>query len=64
MDSTLITYSRRQDASQEAEFSSLASVYRFVLDCHAKKEAAPESRPNDAKERSVHDSRASTNCTG
>ncbi len=58
-----ITYSTRPDATPETELSALAAVYRFVLDCHAKKEAAPESRPEDEKERSVHDSLASTNCT-
>ena len=28
----------------------LANVYRFVLNCHAQKEAAPESRPGAGKE--------------
>jgi hypothetical protein len=43
-------------ATPEAEVSALANVYRFVLDCHAKKEAAPESRP-DAAKGPKHDSR-------
>ena len=59
-----INYAPRPDATPEAELSALASVYRFVLDARAKKEAAPESRPKDEKERSVHDSLASTNYTG
>ncbi len=45
-----ITYSRRQDASQEAELSALAAVYRFILDSRKQKEAAPESRPDAGKE--------------
>jgi hypothetical protein len=45
-----ISYSARPDATPEAELSTLVNVYKFVLDCHAKKEAAPESRPDDAKE--------------
>ncbi len=44
-----ITYSRRQDASQEAELSALAAVYRFILDSRKQKEAAPESRPEDER---------------
>jgi hypothetical protein len=49
MTSPRITYAPRPDATLEAELSALANVYRFVLDCHAKKEAAPESRPDDAR---------------
>ena len=49
MDRPSITYALRTDTTQEAEISTLANVYRFVLDCHAKKEAAPESRPDDAR---------------
>jgi hypothetical protein len=44
-----ITYVARLDATPKTELDMLASVYRFVLDCHAKKEAAPESRPDDAR---------------
>jgi hypothetical protein len=47
-----IHYTQRPDATPEAELGALASVYRFVLDCHAKKEAAPESRPEDPERRS------------
>jgi hypothetical protein len=38
----------RPDASSDAEVSVLSNVYKFMRDCHAKKEAAtsPESRPN------------------
>ncbi len=59
-----ITYSMRPDASQEAELSALAAVYRFVLDSRRMKKAAPDRRPNDEKERSMNDSLASTNSTG
>ncbi len=41
-----ITYSPRPDTTPEAERTALASVYKHVL---AKKKAAPESRPDDAK---------------
>jgi hypothetical protein len=49
MNSARIVYRPREDASAEAELSALVNVYRFVLDCRAKKEAAPESRPDDAR---------------
>lgn len=50
MSSPQITYAPRNDASPEA--AVLAHVYKFVLDCHAKKEAAtsPVSRPDAGKE--------------
>jgi len=44
-----IAYAPRPDATPEAEIATLAAVYRFVLDSRAKKEAAPESRPDDAR---------------
>jgi hypothetical protein len=50
MRSTHISYTTRLDTSQEAEATALCAVYKFVLDCHAKKEAAPENRPDAAKE--------------
>jgi hypothetical protein len=54
MTSPRIIYTPRSDATPEAELSTLANVYKFVLDCHAKQEAAPDSRPDDA-ERSLND---------
>jgi hypothetical protein len=57
-----VSYEPRRDTTPEAELNVLAVIYRFVLDCHAKKEAAPESRPDDAKG-SKHDSRQQ-HCTG
>jgi hypothetical protein len=56
-----IRYAQRPDATLEAELSALASAYRFVLDCHAKKEAAPESRPEDA--RKDQDAGTQAHCT-
>ncbi len=50
MSSPHITYATRPDSTPEGEMNALANVYRFILDCHAKKEAAPASRPDDAKE--------------
>ena len=49
MSSPRITYTLRNDTSAEVEAAALSSVYRFVLDCHTQKEAAPESRPEDAE---------------
>jgi hypothetical protein len=49
-----ISYTARPDATPKAELGALASAYRFVLDCHAKKEAAAVSRPDDA-ERNLDD---------
>ena len=52
MNSPRITYTSRPDATPEAELNVLANVYRFILDCHAKKMAAePAPEPascNDA----------------
>jgi hypothetical protein len=47
-----ITYSVRSGTSPEMELSTLANIYRFILGCHAKKKAAPESRPEDPERRS------------
>jgi len=44
-----IIYTPRLDATPEAELSALVNVYKFILESHAKKEAAPESRPDDAR---------------
>ena len=47
-----IRYVRRADVTPEAEPSTLANVYRFIIECHAKKEAATENRPEDPERRS------------
>jgi len=57
-----ICYTPRSDSVREAETSTLATVYKFALDCRAKKEAAPERRPDDAR-KDVQDAGTSTNST-
>jgi hypothetical protein len=45
-----ILYSPRGDASSEEELNVLATAYKFVLDCHVKKEAARSAAStNEAK---------------
>jgi hypothetical protein len=51
-----VHYIARPDATPERELEALAAVYRFVLDCHKKrKEAAPASRADGAKEKNSDD---------
>jgi hypothetical protein len=57
MSSAHITYSQRPEASAKNEFTALANVYKFVLDCHAKKEATRPGSPDDAKEKIRNGSR-------
>ena len=46
---TKIAYSPRLDPTPESELNALASIYKFILDCHAKKEGRPTtSGPDDA----------------
>jgi hypothetical protein len=40
-----ITYTPRPDATPEGELNTLATVYRFILDCKAEREVV---RPDDA----------------
>jgi hypothetical protein len=49
--SVAISYAVRPDVAPEAERSTLANVYKFVLDCRTSKGTAtsPVSRPVDAK---------------
>jgi len=62
VDKPAIAYTTpRTDATPETELSTLASIYRFVLHCHKRKEAAPESRPDDA--RKDQDAGTNSNCT-
>jgi hypothetical protein len=35
-----VTYTPRSDTSTELEAAALATVYRYILDCHAKKKVA------------------------
>jgi hypothetical protein len=48
VNSPRIIYTSRPDATPEAELNVLANVYRFILDCHAKKIAAEPDSCNDA----------------
>lgn len=59
-----VIYSPRSDATPGAELTALAVVYKFVLDCHAKKRGRlpDKSGPDDAKG-SVND-RAKDKYTG
>ncbi len=59
MDKPAITYAAHPDATSEAEISALANIYKFILDCRAKKEAAgPRQAGNLEDEKgSMHDSR-------
>jgi hypothetical protein len=47
-----IAYAQRPDALPQAELSTLAAVYRLVLDCHTKKEATRPGSPDDPERRS------------
>jgi hypothetical protein len=47
MDSPRMTYTPHPDTPPEAELDALATVYKFILDCHAKKKAAePAPEPD------------------
>ena len=51
MGSVSTTYTRRPAAAVETEAQALAAVYRFILDCHAKKKAdAGPTGDDDTKE--------------
>jgi hypothetical protein len=54
MSSLRITYTSHSDTSHDAETVVLANIYKLVLD-RASKEAAPESRPDDAMKGSKND---------
>jgi hypothetical protein len=49
MNSPRITYIQRPDATPEAESNALANVYRFILDCHAKKMAVDPTPEPDGR---------------
>jgi hypothetical protein len=55
-----LVYTSRTDATAQNELAALHNVYRFVLERHAKKNAAGVTSTNgdDAKERSKDDSSA------
>lgn len=51
MSNPTITYASLPDTTPEAELSALSAVYKFILDCHAKKDAVAMTSSNgdDAK---------------
>jgi len=44
-----IVYSAHPDVTPETEAAALATIYRFILDCHARKKKAARSNGYDAK---------------
>jgi len=40
----------RSDATAEGELAALKNIYRYIIDCHVKKEATRPGSPDDAKE--------------
>ena len=52
MNSTRISYTQRSDATSEDEVAALRNIYRFIIDCHAEKEATRPGSPEDMKGRS------------
>jgi hypothetical protein len=47
VDSTRILYTPRPGATPEGEVAVLASVYRFLLECHAKRKGGPAAAPDN-----------------
>jgi hypothetical protein len=52
--SRLTHWQRPGEISPGAELDALAAVYRFILDCRAKKEGGPTTAPDDAKKESKY----------
>jgi hypothetical protein len=50
-----IIYTPRPEVTSETEATVLAAVYRFVLDCHAKKKGSVPNTADDAKEKNKDD---------
>ena len=56
MSAPRVTYVPRPNSTQEEELNALASVYRLILDCRAKKNAAGVTSTNgDDAKGSQHD---------
>ena len=51
MDSACIIYKSRPDATPDSERETLAAVYAFVFEAHAKKSVAKQSGQDDAQGR-------------
>ena len=61
MSAPRITYVPHTDATQQGELNALVAAYRFIIDCHAKKEGGPPTAPEkNAKERIKDDFRTGT----
>jgi len=58
-----ITYTPRPDATLEAELSTLANVYRFVLDSANKNAAGVRSTNGNDAERDLNDSASNHSTT-
>ncbi len=61
MSNPRVIYTPRPDATPEGERVQLAAVYRIILDCHTKKNAAghlPSPDGHNAEERFKNDSSA------
>jgi hypothetical protein len=50
--SSRIAYATRSETTPESEISTLANIYRYILNCAAKKEATHPGSPDDAERRS------------
>jgi hypothetical protein len=61
MSESSIAYAADPDTNPEAELFALANIYKFVLDCHTKKEATHPGSPDDA--RKDQDAGTCTHCT-
>ena len=61
MPDPVVSYTQRPDATPEGELSALAAIFKLCISSHAQKEAAPESRPDDA--RKDQDARTYSHCT-
>lgn len=56
MDKPAVSYAPHPDVTPEAEANALSAVFRFILDCHAKKKGGPDQKaaPDNAERRSNH----------
>jgi hypothetical protein len=46
----LTAYSTRPDATAESERAALGNIYRFILDCQARKKGGAATAPDARKE--------------
>jgi hypothetical protein len=42
-----VVYTPREGTTPQAELNALCAVYRFILDCHAKKKGTRPGGPDD-----------------